>query len=176
MAIEIKEKEGETSVGGAILLIASFLILLIVIGGFAYLQFSALSKNEKRISELNNTLIAQRSEETKQVETQAQAIENFVNDFKILFTNRSKLLAFFDAFETWAHPRISYANLSLNAETYTATMTGTTTDFKPVIQQMSILKRQPLITNFEVSDAKASGEEGVVTFNLSLILSPELFK
>jgi len=55
-------------------------------------------------------------------------------------------------------------------------MTGTTTDFKPVIQQMSILKRQPLITNFEVSDAKASGEEGAVTFNLSLTLSPELFK
>ncbi len=176
MAIEIKEEEGETSIVGVVLLIASFLILLIVVGGFVYLQFSALPKDAKRITELNTTLATQRSEEAKQIETQAHDIENFVNDFKILFTNRSKLLVFFTAFETWTHPKISYSNFSLNAEAHTATMTGTTTDFKPIIQQMSIFRKQPLITSFEVSDAKASGEGGAVTFNLSLTLSPELFK
>jgi len=47
MAIEIKEEEGETSIVGVVLLIASFLILLIVVGGFVYLQFSALPKDAK---------------------------------------------------------------------------------------------------------------------------------
>jgi hypothetical protein len=175
MAIEIKDKEGEPSTIGNILLLLSFLALLAIAGGLAYLQFVALPKDEKTMAELNNTLSAQKSEELRQLESQAYEIENIVSDYKILFENRPKTSNFFDNFETWAHPQISYSGFSLNSDARTATMKGTVSDFKPIIQQIKIFRSQDLIESFQVSNVKLAGEGGV-SFDLSLTLKQELFK
>ncbi|MDD3170602.1 MAG: hypothetical protein WC410_01270 [Candidatus Paceibacterota bacterium] len=175
MAIELKEKEGEQSVAGNIVFFLSFLILLIIAGGVAYLQFMALPKNENKIAELNTALSAQKSEEMRQLESQAYGIEQIVSDYKILFENRPVTSNFFDNFEVWAHPQIYYSSFSLSSETRTATMKGSVSDFRPIIQQIKIFRSQDLIESFQVSNVKLSGTEGV-DFDLSLVLKAELFK
>jgi len=175
MAIEIKDKEGETSAIGNIVFAVSVLILLAVAGGLAYLQFVVLPKDAIRMAELNNALSAQKSEELRQLEAQAYAIENLVSDYKILFENRPKASNFFDNFETWAHPQISYSGLSLNSDTRTATMKGAVSDFKPIIQQIKIFRSQALIESFQISNVKLASDGGV-NFDLSITLKPELFK
>jgi len=175
MAIELKEQKRKQSTVGNIVFFLSFLILLIIAGGVVYLQFMALPKNENKIAELNTALSAQKSEEMRQLESQAYGIEQIVSDYKILFENRSVTSNFFDNFEAWVHPQIYYSSFSLSSETRTATMKGSANDFRPIIQQIKIFRSQDLIESFQVSNVKLSGTEGV-DFDLSLVLKAELFK
>ncbi len=176
MAIEIKDKkEEERSVAGNIVFFLSFLILLVVAGSIAYLQYMALPQNEQKIAELNNTLSTQKSEEMRQLESQAYDIERLVSDYKILFESRPEASKFFDNFEDWVHPQIYYSGFSLSLETRTAVMKGSVSDFKPIIQQIKIFRGQDLIESFQVSNVKLSGTDGV-DFDLSIVLKAELFK
>jgi hypothetical protein len=175
MAIELKEDQEEKSLPRKIAFVIALFLLLFASLGYVYLKYIAIVRNEARITELGQALSSQKSIDLIQMETEAFAVEKMIGDYKILFENRSKTSAFFNNFEAWAHPQISYSAFNLNIDTRTITMKGTTSYFGPIIQQMDIFKNQPMVENYLVSNVKLADSGGVV-FDLSLTVKPELFK
>jgi hypothetical protein len=175
MAIELKEKQEDQTIGKKIVFAISLLLLICSAAGYAYLKYYALIRTETTIKELSTAINSQKSSDLVQMESNAIQIEKMVNDFKVLFTERPKTSNFFLNFETWAQPQITYSNFSLNSDSRLVTMKGSTSYFGPIVQQIDILKNQTLVEGYLISNVKLA-EAGGVTFDLSLTLKPELFK
>lgn len=177
MSIELKQEKNFSILGIVvqiifIISIAVFLISSIVL---VYYQFFQIPKNTEELSKLHQFLILQKPEQEKKTEVEALAIQNKVDDFKVLYRNRAKLSKYFTHFEKWIHPQVYFSSFSIDANTRTADLKGYSSDFKPLIDQLEIIKKQPMIERYQVSDIKLA-EKGGVSFSLSITSKSETIK
>lgn len=176
MAIELSSSEKEsTPLIVNILLAIAVLALLAAAAGFAYFHFMVNPQKEKQINDINRQITQQKSTATGYSQEDLAAIGREVSDYKILFQSRAQASKFFTNFETWVHPQIYFSNFSLNLDSRTVSLSGAANGFQPVIQQIAILKNQPLIERYEISNIRADNR-GVVTFNFSLTVSSQVLK
>jgi hypothetical protein len=99
----------------------------------------------------------------------------YIADFKILYENNPKVSGFFTSFSRWTHPKVSYSGFTFDVPTRKVTMAGTTNGFQNIMQQIAILKKESTIESYVISNVNLSGT-GSVTFNLDVILKPEVLK
>jgi hypothetical protein len=177
MSIEINEEKNFSLIGilSQIFYIISILVFLIASVVFVYYQFIKIPKNVNELSELSQFLTTKKTEEEIKVETEGLAIQNMVDDYKILYDQRAKLTNFFGYFEKWIHPQVYFSNFSIDAATRTVTLQGISSDFKPLIDQLEIIKKQTMIERYQVSDIKLA-QRGGVSFSLTLTVKPETLK
>lgn len=153
----------------------SLIVFLASSAIFVYYQFVEIPNNTKKLSDLYEYLNVQKPEEEKQTEILATSIQNYVDDYKILYKQRAKLNNFFTAFEGWVHPQVYFSSFSVDATTRIVNLKGFSSDFKPLIEQLEIIKKEPRIEKYQVSDIKMS-DNGKVSFSLVLTVKPEIFK
>lgn len=176
MAIELKEKkEEEDSISKKIVFLIAFLLFSLMVFSYFFLKNVIIIKNDAQITEINQKISAQKTQEIMEMEANAKNAEILIGDYKVLFDARAKTSNFFTAFEGWVHPQIYYSDFSLSADSGTATMKGSTDYFGPIIQQMDILKTQALVESYTVSNVRLA-DVGGVTFDLSITFKQELLK
>lgn len=175
MAIELKENQEENSITKKLVFIFAILFLGASLIGYVFLKYVIIVKNEAKITELNQALSSQKSQEIIQLENKAKQVETILGDYQALYRERAIVSNFFTGFEQWAHPQIQYSGFSLDIGSRSATMRGSVNSFGPIIQQMNIFQNQQLVENFLVSNVRLA-EAGGVTFDLSLTVRSELFK
>ncbi|MFA5368777.1 MAG: hypothetical protein WC303_02070 [Candidatus Paceibacterota bacterium] len=176
MAIELSSSEKESSsLIVNIFLTIAVLVLFAALGFFAYFHFMANPEKEMRISDLNREIAQQKSTTGGYSQEDLASIGEEVSDYKILFQSRAKTSKFFENFETWVHPQIYFSNFSLNLDSRSVSLSGAANGFQPVIQQIAILKNQPLIEKYEISNIR-SNDANMVTFDFALIVSSQVLK
>jgi|LAHU01.1.fsa_nt_gb Tfp pilus assembly protein PilN len=175
MAIELSSTEKEKSSWIVSLVsVLSILIFLVAAGIFAYFYFVVAKQQDQQISQIE-AAIAKQKTTSGYSENDLTKIGKEVNDYKTLMLARSKVSSFFPALEQWIHPQVYFTSFSLDASTRTVTLSGVASNFQPLIQQIAILKNQPLIERYEVSNISMA-ETGGVTFSLSLTVNSQVLK
>lgn len=177
MSIEINE---ETKISPLTVLLQVFFIIALLVflassAIFVYYQFVKIPDNTKKLTALFEYLSLQRPQEEKNTETLALAIQNSVDDYKILYKQRSKLNNFFSFFEGWIHPQVYFSSFAVDTATRVVNLKGFSADFKPLIEQLEIIKSESKIERYQVSDIKVS-DNGGVSFSLVLTVKPETLK
>jgi hypothetical protein len=177
MSIEINEEKNIPILG---LLLQLFFIILIIVflvssAIFVYYQFIVNPKNTEEMANLYEFLTVQKPEEQKKTEIEGLAIQNMVDDYFILYNQRAKLTKFFGFFEGWIHPEVYFSSLSIDAGTRTINLKGYSSDFKPLIDQLEIIKKEPTVERYQVSDIKMA-EKGGVSFSLTITAKSETIK
>lgn len=175
MAIEIAPVKKETSFKGIFVLIFSIFILLICFGVYFYFFQMVLPGKNLEVNNLNTELSSLERTDIASKEAELVLAEKYISDFKILFEGNPKTSTFFSVFQKWAHPKTVYSDFSFDTEERIISMSGRTSGFQNVMQQIAILDRETTVESYEVSSVGLA-ESGGVTFKLDLILKPEIFK
>jgi Tfp pilus assembly protein PilN len=175
MAIELSstEKEKASPIIGIVFAL-SFLVFVASLAIFAYFYFVVSKQQQSEINSIN-TEISKQKASSGYSEEDLLSIGKEVGDYKALMQARAKTSDFFASFEQWIHPQIYFTSFNLDVGSRTVTLSGVARDFQPLIQQIAILKNQPLIERYAVSNI-ALAETGGVTFSLSLVVSPQVLK
>lgn len=174
MAIEIAPVKKETSLKENLVLLLAIFVLLVSSGVYFYLNNIAIQKQNK-LGQLNNELASLAGSDVKAKEDELAVAGKYIADFKILFENNPKVSGFFTSFSKWTHPKVSYSGFTFDVPTRKVTMAGTTSGFQNIMQQIAILKKESTIESYEISNVNLS-ETGAVTFNLDVVLKPEVLK
>jgi len=175
MAIDLYSKQEEVAVWKKILFVFSIFLLLVVLAIFAYNQFSKIPANAKNISDINGKLAAQGTAEQLLEKDLVLGAESKINEFKKLYNEKPNFNVYFDKFETWVYPRVSFSSSSINVNNAEITLKGETDVLQSVMQQMILLDAQKDILSYNISNIEINNSKSV-TFDLSLKVSPELFK
>lgn len=175
MAIEIEPVKKEAGGKESILLVFSILVLLAVFGAYFYFSQMVLPQKKAELATLNNQLAALGQEDVTAKEAELALAGKYISDFKILFENNPKASTFFSDFQQWAHPKIVYSGFNLDIASGKIGMAGGTSGFQNVMQQIAILDQEKTVENYKISNIGMS-ESGGVTFNLEIVLKPEVLK
>ena len=175
MAIEIEPIKKETHLKENLILVFSAIVFLISLGFYFYFANVVLAQKQIDLINLNNEYNALASSDVKVKENQLAEAGKYIGDFKILFENNPKVYSFFITFQSWTHPKVVYSEFTLDVSARKATMSGSTAGFQNIMQQIAILKVEPTIDSYEISNINL-GETGEVTFNLNVVIKPEVFK
>lgn len=174
MAIEIAPAKKETSLKENLILIFSIIIILVTSGIYFYLS-NVANQKQNELGQLNIQLATLAGSDVKAKEDELALAGKYISDFKILFENNPKVSGFFSSFSRWTHPKVSYSGFTFDVPTRKVTMSGTTNGFQNIMQQIAILKKESTIESYEISNVNLA-ETGMVTFNLDVILKPEVLK
>lgn len=174
MAIEIAPVKKENFNKENIVLLFSILILAASFGLYFYFSKVVLVGKENETISLNSQLSSMGQEDIKIKEAELVEAGIYISDFKILLENNPKASNFFSAFQEWAHPKIVYSGFNFDAAGKVS-MSGTTSGFQNVMQQIALLDQEGSVKSYEISNVGMS-ETGGVTFNLNLDIEPEVLK
>ncbi|MDD5639569.1 MAG: hypothetical protein PHR47_02065 [Candidatus Pacebacteria bacterium] len=185
MSIEISEEKKNISFNWLfqLLFALSILVFLASIGAFIYYQFICIQPNVATLSNLKLNLQYSKPEKERMIEIEAASIQNYVDDYKTLYDQRSKMSKFFSntetGFESWIHPKVYFSSFSIDTNTRVVSLKGFSNDFKPIIEQLRIIKKMKdsgkNIEQYEISDIKLA-EQGGVSFSLVITVKPESIK
>jgi len=183
MSIEISEEKNNLSFDWLfqLLFALSILVFVVSVGAFIYYQFFCIQPNTATLSQLKGDLQNQKPEKERTTEIEAAAIQSYVDDFKALYYQRPMMSKFFSAtgFESWIHPNVYFSSFSIDADSRVVNLKGFATDFKPLIEQLRIIKNMrdsgKAIEQYAVSDIKLA-EQGGVSFSLVITVKPEAIK
>ncbi|MCK9445588.1 hypothetical protein M0Q50_01680 [bacterium] len=142
-----------------------------------YFYFSSvvLAQKQAELSNSNNEYNALASADVKAKENELALAGKYIGDFKILFQSNPNVYGFFIAFQSWTHPKVVYSGFTFDVPSRKVTMSGSTAGFQNIMQQIAILKVEPTIESYEISNINL-GETGEVTFNLDMVIKPEVIK
>ncbi len=175
MSIDLYSKQEETPTWKKILFVFSIVLVFVVIIIFTYNQFAKIPANAKNISDINIKLSEQGTAEQLSEKELVLGAESKINQFKQLYSAKPNFNAYFDKFETWVYPRVSFLSSSIDVSNAEITLEGQTDVLQSVMQQMVLLDAQKDILSYTVSNIQIT-DSGLVTFDLSLKVSPDLFK
>lgn len=175
MAIEIEPVKKETHLKENLILVFSAIIFLISLAIYFYFNSVVLAQKQTELNNLNTQYNELASADVKAKENELTEAGKYIGDFKILFESSPKVYGFFTAFQSWTHPKVVYSGFSLDINSRKATMSGSTAGFQNIMQQIAILKVEQSIESYEISNINL-GESSEVTFNLDVVMKPDVFK
>lgn len=176
MAIELSSTEQEQpSLIIKLILWLSILVLAVVLAIYAYFYFVVSKQQINSINAYTEAIARQRDNKSGFSENDLRKIEQEISDYKVLMQGRAKITKLFPVFEQWIHPQIYFTSFALDSANRAVTLSGVAQSFQPLIQQIAILKKTPLLERYEISNI-AMGESGGVTFSLLLVVKPEVLK
>ncbi|MFH1423405.1 MAG: hypothetical protein ABIG29_00405 [Candidatus Nealsonbacteria bacterium] len=133
------------------------------------------NKASETSSDLEEKIAQVGTKEEKVLETQVLIDKQRIDDFSKIFSDHQRFSNFFKFLEENCHPKIWFNKLELNSQDSQAVLTGETSNFETLGQQMVIFQNQTLVKTVEITNI-AIGNTGRVDFTLSLLLDPEIFK
>ena len=174
MAIEIAPVKKENSLNENLILIFAIILLLASSGVYFYLN-SVFSQKNSELTKSNSEFSSLAGSDVKAKEDELVEAGKYISDFRILYENNPKVSGLLTSFSSWTHPKVTYSGFTFDVAARKATMAGTTNGFQNIMQQIAILKKEATIESYQISNVNLA-ESGLVTFNLDVVLKPEVFK
>ncbi len=133
------------------------------------------NKTSKVSRDLEEKIIQVGTKDEKALETQVLVNKQKIEDFSKLFADHKKTSNFFKFLEDNSHPKIWFNKLELNSQDSEVVLSGETSSFETLGQQMVIFQNQALVKAVEISDLSL-GKNGRASFTFSLSLDPKIFQ
>lgn len=149
---------------------------LVIVVILAYISLLYLeNKASKTLWVLEDRIAQVGTKAEKATEAQVLLDKKKIDDFSELFANHKKTSSLFAFLEENCHPKVWFNKLNLSSQDFQVALSGETSNFETLGQQIVIFQNQKLIKNIEISDLAIS-KEGRASFTFSLLLDPEIFK
>jgi hypothetical protein len=152
----------------------SFGLVVLVILTYGVLFFIE-NRTSKTLWELEDKIAQVGTKDEKNLETQLLLDKQKIDDFSNLFADHTKASEFFKFLEENCHPKIWFNKFELSTQDSQVILTGETSNFETLGQQMVIFKGQETIMSIEISDLSVA-KNGRANFTISLSLDPKIFK
>ena len=149
-------------------------LLIAVILGYAVL-FYFEGKNSRNLQDIEYKIIQIGAEEDKVREEEISSVKNKINDFSSLFNNYKKTSNLFNFLEEICHPKIWLTRLELDSNMDQVLISGQSSNFKILGQQLLIMQEQDLIQRISLNNLSVN-EEGNTDFYFQLFLNPKIFQ
>lgn len=175
MAIEITPIKKEADFKENLILVFSIIVFLISLSVYFYFNNIILSQKNAELVKSNNDYATLAGSDVKAKEDQLKLAGKYIGDFKTLFQNNSKISGFFTSFQSWTHPKVVFSGFVFDVDSREITMSGSTNGFQNVMQQIAILNVEPTIESYKISNVNLA-ENGLVNFDLELVIKPEVLK
>ncbi len=98
-----------------------------------------------------------------------------INDFSKLFADHQEASNFFKFLEENSHPKIWFNELELSSKDSQAILSGETSNFEILGQQIAIFQSQVFVRIVEISNLSI-GKDGKANFTVLLTLDPKIFQ
>ncbi len=151
-----------------------FGIVAAVVLVYVFLLFIE-NKTSKTLRDLEEKITQVGTGEEKALETQVLLNKQKIDDFSKIFANHQRTSNFFKFLEENSHPKVRFNKLELSSQDSQAVISGETSNFENLGQQMVIFQNQELVKTVGVSDLVLN-KEGRVNFTFTLSLDPKIFK
>ena len=149
------------------------LVVAVVLAYIALLYFE--NKTSKIAWDLEEKIAQVGTKDEKVVEAQVLLDKRKIDDFSKLFADHQRASNFFKFLEENCHPKIWFNKLELSPKDSQVVLSGETSNFETLGQQMVIFQNQGFVKTIEISDLSL-GKNGRANFTFSLSLDPEIFK
>lgn len=150
-------------------------VLLIVVVLVYAVLFYFEGKTWDVLQDLEDKINQVGVKEEKVAEAKALIAQKRINDFSKLLKSHKKSSNFFILLEENCHPQVWLTGLELNPERAEALVSGRTSDFQALGQQLFIFRQQDSIERVELTNLLIN-EEGETEFSLYLYLDPQIFQ
>ena len=151
-----------------------FILLILSVLSYFVLAYSlqktdeALNKVEAKISE------QEQSKENKELKENLLEKEKKINDFSNILKKHRLYSELFSFIESLTHPEVVFANFNFTSVNLNLALSGKTSNFKTLGEQLLVLQAQSDIKSVELSNIFLM-EDGSIDFNLDISLSPKIF-
>jgi len=149
-------------------------ILIITILGYFILN-NSLEKSRQTLKDLEDTLVKLKTPEKESLEKEILNYQKKIKDFSILIEQHLIVSNFFNLLEKITHPRIWFSDFELKPREAQVSLSGEAGSFLALGQQILIFKGEKKIQEIKLDNVSLD-EKGKIKFDLSLSLSPEVFK
>ncbi len=151
----------------------SIILLIVSVVGFFFVkkQISSLEEKSEEVSRQINEVA---EEEERNLEKELFAVSRKIKNFLELFEKYKSTTEFFNFLKSSSHPKIRFLTLNLNSENYTVNLEGEAENFQVLGEQFLVLNENENVKDLRLSNTSLN-REGKVRFNLSFVLSEELF-
>jgi len=173
MAIEIVSKSKLKAPPLVLFLIVICVIIAVVLVS-AYLFFTiSLGRMDKEIQSKEQATIVL-TQTIMEKEAEIIPLRNKISDYGLLINTHKSPLDIFKILEGNSLPTVWFSNFEFNAEEGQVILLGHTDSFEILEQQVSVFKKEPLLTEITLSDVSMT-EEGGIDFSLQLSFKSEVF-
>jgi len=149
------------------------LILLVIVAYFVVDIY--LDKAETKLEERKKELAQTGTAEEIALERELINYEKKIQKFSTLIDQHLFSSKTFEFIEKNTHPEAWFSRLTLDPKKGEVNLSGDTESFVTLHQQVRILRASPSVKTLNLAGI-AIGKEGRITFVISLILDPGLFK
>ena len=149
-------------------------LLFVSIGSFFFVNYS-VNKSKKELQKSEEALNNIKTEKEVALEKEVFGYQTKIKDFSSILAKHLYPSKFFSFFEKLCHPQVWFSQMDFNVDDCRLTLGGETTDFLTLEQQLGIFRKEPLIKSVVLSDLSV-GSEGLVNFNLDIILDQSILK
>jgi hypothetical protein len=157
-----------------VLMYISLGLLLVSIISFFLLNYF-VSQSKKELQKSEDALNSIKTEKEIALEKEVFGYQAKIKDFSSILAGHLYPSKFFSFFEKLCHPKVWFSQIDFNVDNCSLSLSGETTDFLTLEQQLRIFKKEPLIKSVILSDLSVGGE-GLVSFSLSIILDQNILK
>ncbi|MBU0546907.1 hypothetical protein KKA72_01590 [Patescibacteria group bacterium] len=157
-----------------ILMYFTFGLLFVSIGSFFLLNYF-VNQSKKELQKSEEVLNQIKTEKEIALEKEVFDYQVKIKDFSLILTEHFYSSKFFGFFEKLCHPQVWFSQMNFNVNDYNLSLSGETTDFLTLEQQLRIFRKEPLIKSIVLSDLSVGGE-GLVDFSLDIILDQNIIK
>jgi len=175
MAIEISPR---TKIKITIWTMAAGVVLAILLLGLLvsyFYFFFNIKKIDQQIQE-KTLAVAPLERAIKEKEKELIPLSEKIKDFDKLLTERKNILNIFAFLERVCLPKVWFSKFEFDAEKRGVVISGKTDNFAILDQQVSILKQEPLLENFNISEVSISKEGEGIAFILLLAFNISIFE
>ncbi len=151
----------------------SIILLIVSVIGFFFVK-KQISSLEERGEEVSRQIIEVAGQEERNLEKELFAVSQKIKDFSELLEKYKSTTRFFNFLKASCHPKIRFLTLNLSSESYTVNLEGETDSFQVLGEQFLVLNENENVKDLHLSNTSLD-REGKVRFNLSFVLSEELF-
>lgn len=173
MAIEIVSKR-KLKVPPLMLFLAIACVIIAVVLVSTYLFFTiSLRRMNKEIQDKEQATIIL-TQTIMEKEAEIIPLRNKISNYGLLINIHKSPFDIFKILENNSLPMVWFSGFEFNAEEGQAFLSGYTDSFETLEQQVSVLKKEPLLTGITLSNVSMA-EEGGINFSLQLSFKEEVF-
>ena len=149
------------------------LVTAVVLAYIALLYFG--NKTSKISWDLEEKIAQVGTKDVKAIEAQVLLNKQKIDDFSTLFADHQRASNLLKFLEENSHPKIWFNELELSSKDSQAILSGETSNFEILGQQIAIFQSQVFVRIVEISNLSI-GKDGKAKFTVLLTLDPKIFQ
>lgn len=149
--------------------------LVVAVASASVALFYLENKTSKTLWDLQEKIAQVGTKDEKAIEMQVLLDKQKIDDFSKLFADHQRASNFFKFLEENSHSKIWFNKLELSTQDSQVVLSGETSNFETLGQQIVIFQNRELVKTIKISDL-AIGKDGRANFTFSLSLDPKIFK